>query len=335
MADKSGGQTEVPTSDAEIAGNAAAELAAYNALEKEIDAEDGGAPADEAAAEAPDTKLEPEQPKDEKDKAQQARLTYEELEKRHKDLQGALGQERATRKAEAERRANMETVLRQVVAERQQRAQQAQQQTAEPEPTLETDPAGFFQRKLAEQERMINDLRTQSTRSAEEVQQAQFWSYVDRAESAMRASNPDYAPAVSAMEQARMAELSVMVPDEAVEFAQQHGYETPADLRAAILNRDRVSIAQQALAMRRNPAELYFEIAKHRGFVKPAQAKSGATQVIDMARAGQKAAKSIAGGGSTSASADMSAEDLADLYLTDPDQADKVFATMKSKGLLQ
>lgn len=318
----------------------AAEAAAWAELEKEV-TDDGDEAEVEAEGEAEPAKEEP--PAEEKTEAEKAEkpLPYEELDKRHKQLQGALGEERATRKQLAERAQQMEQVLRQVLADRQAGAKpQAEQPKV---PTLDEDPIGFFTHKLAEQERVIEELRNGSKQTVEQFQRAQheqrFWGEVQRSEQEMRSANPDYDPAVTFLEESRVKELELMIPDTAQAYAEQQGYNSPADLRAAVLNNDRITIARQALQMGVSPAELYYKIAHQRGYQsKPAappvlkKATAQATP-ISATKAGMQASKSLSGGGGGSNNV-MSAEDLAQLYLEDPDRADKEFARMKKAGLL-
>lgn len=313
------------------------EQEAWAALEKEVT--DSGAEGEPVEQEAAESKDEPAQ---EPDKAAQQPIPYEELDKRYKQLQGALGEERGTRKQMAERVQQMEQVLRAVVAQRQ---AQAQPQAEAPKvPTIEEDPIGFFQHKLAQQERIIHELRTGTQQNVQQVQQAhveqQFWGAVERSEQTMRQTNPDYDPAVTFLEAGRVKELEVMVPDNASgeAYAQQMGYPSAADLRVAMLNNDRVQVARQALQMGMSPAELYFSLAKQRGFqskpavpaVKRATAQS---TPIEAARKGAAAARSLSGGTGASDNV-MTPSDLADLFLEDPERADVEFRRMKNAGLL-
>jgi hypothetical protein len=111
-------------------------------------------------------------------------------------------------------------------------------------------------------------------------------------------------------------------------------------MRAAVLNNDRITIARQALQMQMSPAELYYKIAHQRGYKAAAPAvpqisRKATAQAtpITATKAGMAASKSLSGGvGGTSNV--MTADDLAQLYLDDPDKADKEFKRMKNAGLL-
>lgn len=269
-------------------------------------------------------------------------LPYEELDKRHKQLQGALGEERAQRRRLAEQHQQMRTVIETIMAQR----QAGTQPEAPKVPTLEEDPIGYFQHKIAAQEAEIQRLNqgTQQTQEqfVRQQREQQFWSSVQRSEAEMRAINPDYDPAVTFLEESRIKELELMIPDSAQAYAEQQGYQSPEALRMAILNHDRVNVANQALQMGVAPAQLYYQLAQQRGY-RPAPPAQAAPQILKKAtaqatpitatKAGMAASKSLSGGvGGTSNV--MTAEDLAQLYLDDPDKADKEFSRMKKAGLL-
>lgn len=287
----------------------------------------------EAEKPEPEAAKEPEKAEKPADK-----LPYEELEKRHKHLNGALAEERATRKQLAERAQQMETLLRAIAAERQARAQPQHEQPKVPD--INEDPVGFFQHKIAEQERVIEELRTGTKQTREQIEAEnatrQFWGEVQRSEVEARKAIPDYDDAVSWLEAARIKEIARMLPDtpQAQRLAQQRGYETVEEMRIATLNHDRQSIAAQAFRVGRSPAELYYEIAQDRGWQGKPKPVETAKAAVAATKAGQAAAKTISGGAAGRSADDMSLDDLADLYLDDPGKADKIFKRMKEKGLL-
>ena len=162
--------------------------------------------APEAEKPEPEAEKEPEKAEKPADK-----LPYEELEKRHKQLNGALAEERATRKQLAEQKQQMETLLRAIAAERQARAQP--QQTEAPKiPDINEDPVGFFQHKIAEQERIIEELRTGTKQTREQIEaenaQRQFWGEVQRSEHEARQKLPDYDDAVGWLEALSLIHIS-------------------------------------------------------------------------------------------------------------------------------
>lgn len=305
----------------------------WSALEKEYGDEGGqsqdDAPTGEntvAGGEGDQAKAEP---------AKKEPLPYDELEKRHKDLQGALTEERGTRKQLAERIQNMEAVMRQMLEQQRQPPPQQQQQ-AQP-PSLDDDPIGYFEHRLAEQQMIIESLQTGNQsfqrQTQEHFQEQQFWNGVERSEQQFRAATPDYDDAVKHLEDSRVAELKAIYADDspgAIRMAQQNGFSSVAELRNAVLNQDRVSVAQQAFNLGMEPAQLYYNLAKQRGYAGKVPAQR-APNVIEMTRAGQQATQSLSQGGS-GARDDMTPGDIADLYLRDPEAADKAFERMRSSG---
>lgn len=296
-----------------------------------------------AAKVAPEAEKPESEPEKEPEKAEKQpdKLPYEELEKRHRQLNGALAEERATRKALAEQKQQMETLLRAIAAERQARAQP--QQAEQPKiPDINEDPVGFFQHKIAEQERIIEELRTGTKQTREQIEaenaQRQFWGEVQRSEHEARQKLPDYDDAVTWLEANRVKEIARMLPDtpQAQRLAEQRGFATVEDMRAAMLNHDRQQVAVQALRVGRSPAEMYYEIAQDRGWsAKPKVAPvEAAKAAVAATKAGQAASKTIAGGAAGRSADDMSLDDLAELYIDDPVKADKIFKRMKEKGLL-
>lgn len=318
----------------------AAEAAAWAELEKEVAPEEGEEqPETEASESEPEAKAEPEKTEAEKG-AQQ--IPYEELDKRYKQLQGALGEERGTRKQLAERLQNMEQVVRAIAAQRAQPQQEAPQQPKIP--TLEEDPIGFFKHTIEQQAREIEELRNGTKQTAETFQKTQaerqFWDTVQRSETEFRATNPEYDPAVEFLESARIKEISRMVPEtpQGQALAERMGFNTVDEARVSMLNRDRINVARQALMLGISPAQMYYELALERGYQsKPAtpQLKKATAQStpIEAAKKGMQASKSLSGGAGSSGNV-MTPEDLAELYLEDPDRADKEFARMKKMGLL-
>lgn len=316
----------------------AAEQAAIAALEKEY-GDEGQA---EQQQEPPKAEAEPakEAKKEEPQLEKKAPIPYEELEKRHRQLNGALAEERAQRKALAERAENMRLLFEQM-----QQRQAQPQPPAKPEiPDINEDPIGHFAAKVAELEGKLaeKDKAIGQTREQFEAEQAQrqFWGAVQRSESEFKATQPDYEDAASHLEQARIRELEIMFPDDseqAYQIAHQAGLRTPADLRLATLNQDRISVAQQAFRLGMNPAELYYKLAQQRGYQPKGQAPVAQKMItpVQAAKAGAAAAKSLsAGAGSGGKDGPLAIDDLAELYLTDPDRADKEFAKLRSAGLL-
>lgn len=336
----------VATATEQPAGNDAAEQALWDRLVQDHGDDAGGQEPEgdepETVADDKPAETEPEaeasEPEaDDKASDAKAKLPAEEIEKRYRNLQGALGEERAERKKMAETVANMKTVIRHML-DQGATPKPAAQAEAPKVPDVHEDPVGFFMHKIAEQERVIEELRNGTKTATEQVQrqqqEQQFWGLVERSEVEARQRVTDYDDAVRHLEMGRIAELEVMLPDdspEAQQAAAEAGFRTVADLRAHTLNMDRIAVAQQALRMKRSPAALYYELAHKRGY-QPKQAASKVTPV-QATKAGQAASKTLsAGRGETNGA--MTLDDLADLYLTDPDRADKEFRRAKERGLL-
>src|SRR5690606_9640629 len=117
---------------------------------------------------------------------------------------------------------------------------------------------------------------------------------VIRSEQEIRLKVPDYDEATSFLEQSRIAELEFMVPDDerGRALAQQYGFQTPADLRAAMLNQDRIAVAQQALMLGMSPAQYNHYLTKRSVYQPKASnntqpiGKTIVQQMIEMAHRG-------------------------------------------------
>lgn len=258
---------------------------------------------------------------------------YDELNKRYTNLQGALGESRGETRELKQRYANLETVVRQLVGQRERGQPPAEEQNPL-EPLL----------------REIEDLRGKTQaferHTAEQREMADLNNYAIAAERQFMATAPDYTDAVNHLANARMAELAVFFPDHSLhaqDAARQRGLPSVADLRAAILRDEQIGIAKQAKAFNMNPAEVMYGLAKQRGFAgkqPAAQAQEApvsppAKPSIEGVRRGQEAAGTLNGGGSPPAASEdtMSVEDLAQLYIDDPAKADAMFERMKARGL--
>lgn len=335
MADKDAGTGTVD-------GGSDGDAALYATMERDLAAaEDGGKAGDgeQQQAEKAPVKADEKPAGEQKVEPVKDRLPYEELEKRHRDLQGALGSERGQRKAAAERVEQMETLLRRMLAEQQGggQAQQGQPQQAKA-PTLDENPIGYFEHKLAELNGTIEKLTKGSQQTTEQFraqqEQQRFWGSVKASEDGMRAKAADYDDAIGWMEENAYKELVALYPDDApgaIGLAADHGYPNVEAMRVAIFNNDRRNLAQQALRIGVNPAERYYEMAKVRGW-KGKTTAANAQQTLAAAKAGKQASATLSGGGRATES-DVSVERLAELYLEDPEAADKQFKRMKAKGL--
>jgi hypothetical protein len=309
----------------------------WAALAKELETDDGGEPAAEPAPEpAPSPEPEPEpQPR--------GPVSPEE----HENVQKALRQARENERQVREQLTGITGLIENL---RQQRQQPKDDKPAdEPKiPSKEEDPVGYFEAVIAQQAKQIEDLVKGTTTTQEALQQDQqtrsFWNAVIQSETEIRKTAPDYDEATAHLEQGRVAELKAIYADDnpqAMALARQYGLSSVGELRNAVLNQDRIAVAQQAFSLGMSPAQLYYNLAKQRGYQPKAlngQANGDAQKVaqaaIDAARKGQRAAKSIGGGTGGGPDNPLSIADLTELYSEDPEAFDKKWDEMARKGLL-
>jgi hypothetical protein len=153
----------------------------------------------------------------------------------------------------------------------------------------------------------------------------------------------DYYDACGYLEGQRIKELDRMYPDGspyAVQYARQQGFQDAAQLKLAILNHDRQAVAVQALQLGMSPAQVYYDLALDRGYQpKAAQPplKNGddrGKQQLEAAKRGQKASTTVSGGGAGRGANDISLTELADMFVEDPEMADKMWDQMARAGRL-
>ncbi len=164
-----------------------------------------------------------------------------------------------------------------------------------PEPTLESDIFGVvknttatvddIKRRLdaADRQQRSDAMRDDLVR-AYQIDAAQF-----------EAATPDFKAAYEHLLGSRAQELIAL------------GYDTPQAVHQALLA-DEFSVAQMALASRRSPAEVIYNLARQRGYVKGTTARG--RDRLDTISRGQQANKSFSGTGGGSGDAEMSAETL-------------------------
>jgi hypothetical protein len=190
------------------------------------------------------------------DAAQYAELAQEMAQPSTEDMWGAPPEELPLDQAEYEqgvRQANdgHAQFLEQRRQERQQQAQQPRQEI----PSTEEDPIGHFSHRMAQMEWHAG--------------QKHFVDAVEHSERQARELISDYDEACEHLETGRMRELEMQYPDnhpQAKAIARHYGYPSPAHLRAACLNADRVNIVKHAMQTGQSPAQLYYKIAIMRGF---------------------------------------------------------------------
>lgn len=313
------------------------EAAKWQELAKELEDEGAGGGEPELKAEPEPEKADAEPPKDKPE-----HVPYQQYE----NIQKALKEEREARRQYAEQLHSITQLIQQLRESRQQPKQEPQADQPKP-PSLEEDPIGYFKWENEQLRKQIEEIKAGSTKSVEEVQaqlqEQQFWNTVIRSEQEIRLKVPDYDEATEFLERSRIAELEFMVPDDdrGLALAQQYGFRTPAELRAAMLNQDRIAVAQQALTLGMSPAQFYYDLAKRRGYQPKAanstqpSGKPNGQQMIEMARRGQKAAKTLSGGTNGSGPDNpLNINDLIDLYSEDPEEFDRQFEKLARQGLL-
>jgi hypothetical protein len=120
---------------------------------------------------------------------------------------------------------------------------------------LEEDPVGHFQDRLTVMEgNAVGHSFLNHVRESEQQARAEI--------------GDDYDRACEHLENGRYAEIERAYPDnpQTAALARSRGYRSPQDMRVAILNQDRMAVAQRALQLGVSPAGLYYEIALQRGY---------------------------------------------------------------------
>lgn len=278
-------------------------------------------------------------------------VPYDELDKRYKNLQGALGEARGETRTLKEQMAQ--------VAEDNKRMKEFLRAIAEKkEPDPNEDPyLAPVQRQigsLAEQQKQIAAQQAEQQRAWEAQQrQQQIAAQVAATEQEFARVTPDYYDAVNYLRQTKIAEYEAIYPDDnaqAQALAQRQGFQNAAAFRSSLLNNDVMGLSSHAMQIGTSPAALAYQLAKKFGYrgpqqAAPMQAVTAAPQIsapapainrMDTIRQGQAAAGSLSTGasGAPAASGFPTIAEIAEMYLTDPDKAEQLTAKMKRAGLL-
>lgn len=116
-----------------------------------------------------------------------------------------------------------------------------------------------------------------------------FWQTVQESENHARQEyGDDYDRACEHLEQGRIRELKKMFPDgsqQAQYVARNYGFRSPAELRRAVLDQDRVGVARHAMQTGVPPAMLYYKMAQERGY--RSQAPLSRSQMRSLTRLGR------------------------------------------------
>ena len=306
-------------------------------------------------AEAPDAPAEAETKPAEPEPEAETKppLSYEQLQDNYKNAQGAFKSEREARRRAEESLTNVNKLIDDLRTARQQR--QAPQPEQEPVklPDVNEDPIGHFQAKVAMLEQALQHTYQGANQTAAQIhaerQEQQFWNHVQEAEAAYRKTTPtvtledgrevsDYDAACEHLKSHRVNELAALYPDDspvAQQEARQYGLPSVGHLRASILQQDAIAIANRAYQLGVSPAQLYYDAAKNRGYTRPqANGKAKTNGAITAQQRAVKASLSISGGEGRKSANDVSLNDLAELFIDDPEEADKQWARMQRAGKL-
>lgn len=221
----------------------------------------------------------------------------------------------ALQKQQAERISQLEETFRKVV-DRIGGLQQPQQAPVQPDikiPSYEEDPLAHLK---ATQELLARQIGGTSQWTQQQQLEQQLQAHIYASENEFRSTHPDYDAAAAYAQNLRVRELSLLTND-------------PVQVTNA-LRQDIFSIAARAHQTGRNPAELYYEYAKLRGYqpqqeqtTQPQQQKpqsgNGAQRLKQIAAA-QAVSKAPKGG-----TAPQAAVTLTDLSTMSDDEFDKNF----------
>jgi hypothetical protein len=190
--------------------------------------------------------------------------------------QGALHQERERRKAAEAQFQALQAELAQIKAQL-----NPPKEIEVPDPVL--DPQGFKQFQIDQIKQRAQE-RAEAERQAQENQQTQaFMTRVAHDVQAFKATTPDYDAALKHAVEGRRAELAF--------------YGNSPEQIEAQMEVDVKAIAQLAYSQGRNPAELYYEYAKMRGYsATPAPQPQAVAQVQALAES-QRQTQSLAPAG--------------------------------------
>lgn len=309
---------------------------AYAALEKEFGdkPEAVSQPEPDKVAETVETKETVSEEQPETQDKQPERLTYEELDRRYKNLNGALAETRAEARAAKEQAKQMQHVLTML-------RQQAQPQDEFADPTqVELNRLNDATTQLAKQ----NEALLQN--AARERDNRAIIMAVSEDEAEYASKVPDYNDAVQHLARARETELRMMYPEDdpnVIEWVKGQGYPNVAFWRAEAMAAEARNIARQAMGRGQRPAEVFYSLAKTRGWAGKPQAqeqpalKPAQPQKIETIRKGMDAPGSLNSGASepsNNAEGFPSLSELADMYVSDPKKAESTFIKMKNAGLL-
>ena len=230
--------------------------------------------------------------------------------------QAALHEARQRGKEDRERADRMEKMFQRLMEDRQQPKQGAKDAEI---PAYDVDPLGHTKGLLDRAVRELQEIKgAHQERTKQEEQYAQTQQKLSQyanAVSTFKRQTPDYDEAFQFLNDVRDKELAVFIED--------------PNERAERLQYEEGVIAGRAMAQGKSPAQIFYDLAKHRGFgAKLAQEENK----IERLQKGQQAAKSLGGG--KAPEGEMSLDRLTKLADEDPEEFDKQWRIMQRKGML-
>lgn len=169
-------------------------------------------------------------------------------------------------------------------------------------PKFEDDPANNLRLELEKTKQELGPVKEElaQTRQQREIAalEARLTRDVETHEAEYIKENPDYLQAVEHIRKVTDSNLAL------------RGVTDPA-ARAAAFRRDAMALSLQALQDGKNPAELFYAMAKNMGYTKGAPKADGAAKLANIEK-GQKATPGMPGGGGAKIGA-ISIEDIGNL----------------------
>ena len=148
----------------------------------------------------------------------------------------------------------------------QEQRQQPQQQYGGTAPDIDEDPIGYFQHQNNETRQFLQQRHQYDQEKA-------LWEHIDKSENHYRGelAEGEYDQAIDALKAHRAAEIYQQFPDtrENQMLALRSGFQSPAHMRQAQLQKDALDVAMHAARNGQTPAEAYYTLALQRGVHKP------------------------------------------------------------------
>lgn len=169
------------------------------------------------------------------------------------------------------------------------RVEELSKPAPKPAPDRNLDPLGYLEHQIAEQTRLLTELRAEQAQHKEQATEADAQRAFVNSVHAMRAefikTTPDYDAAYAHLRNARLEELSLL------------GFDSRAAQQQ--LAQEEFAIAAAEVRRGRNPVATIYDLAKKRGYTPPAAPAATQTPEDKLAaiRAAAEAAKTVERGG--------------------------------------